>query len=128
MVPNRRRTKEGAKGRWDALVNAVRRDEERLILRLQRNVRDSPEEGPMVDRCILWTGPRRRGNGYGVFNLRFRGKHVQMSAHELFAMLLLKRPVRAGKDVEHVCENRLCVRHLREVTHRENCLRRDGKK
>jgi len=72
--------------------------------------------------CDVWGGSRS-GSGYGTFRLdRTRPAHVV--AFELEN----GRPVRAGYEIDHRCENELCVRvgdgHVVEATHAENVERR----
>lgn len=61
--------------------------------------------------CWIFTGPKLR-DGYGRFS--FKGK--KYSAHVL-AYELTIGPVQVGKDVDHMCQVKACVRpdHLRAV-------------
>jgi len=69
-------------------------------------------------RCWIWTA-NENGHGYGV--MRFRNKRIY--AHML-SFLIHKGEIPDGKEIDHICRTRNCVRpsHLRAVTHRENML------
>ena len=69
--------------------------------------------------CWNWTA-YRTWDGYGRF--RLDGKlHV---AHRV-AYELLRREIPEGRELDHTCRNRGCVRpdHLEAVTHQENMRR-----
>src|SRR6185503_10276768 len=79
--------------------------------------------------CWEWRGAQH-GNGYGTF--RLRGKKV--FAHR-FAYELCVGPIPVGKQIDHLCRNKSCVRplsgddkngHIEPVTPRENTLRGTG--
>ena len=73
-----------------------------------------PETG-----CWNWTACRMR-NGYGRFKLD--GK--MHSAHRV-CYELIKGKIPEGRELDHTCRNRACVRpdHLEAVTHQENMRR-----
>lgn len=69
--------------------------------------------------CWLWTAARS-ADGYG--RVQVCGRHV--GAHrELYR--LLRGPIGAGLEADHLCEQRECVNpwHLELVTHAENVRR-----
>lgn len=74
------------------------------------------------DGCWTWKGRIHR-DGYGQFKLDLQARH----AH-IIGWLIENRAPLAGKEVDHICQNRACVRpdHLRLQTHRENTLRNSG--
>lgn len=69
--------------------------------------------------CWEWTA-RRQTHGYG--QLLWDGKW--RLAHRI-AYEMANGPVPAGRELDHLCSNKACVRpdHLEAVTHRENILR-----
>lgn len=75
------------------------------------------------DGCELWEGGRS-SSGYGAFTVA----EVKRPAHVVAFEIATGRPVRHGFEIDHVCENRLCVRvgpgHIIEATHEENVARR----
>ena len=79
------------------------------------------------DGCAVWGGSRRRTgkapNFYYYGQQWFDGRHWLV--HRLF-WVRSKGPVPRGKELDHVCRNKLCVNleHLRAVTHRENMKNR----
>lgn len=86
--------------------------------RLEAKIERVPFSG-----CWLWTGATYP-NGYGHFKRPNLRKTV--SAHRGFYELL-RGPIPAGLDLDHLCRVRCCVNpaHLEPVTRREN-LRRGG--
>lgn len=74
--------------------------------------------------CWVWNGPRNH-HGYG--------RHGKALAHRL-VFELLRGPVGADRQLDHLCRNRACVNpdHLEPVTLLENVTRgviaRDGKR
>lgn len=72
-----------------------------------------------ADGCWEWTAAR---NSYGYGLIKYQGK--PWAAHR-FAYEQLVGPIPEGKELDHLCRNRACVRpgHLEPVTHLENCLR-----
>lgn len=92
----------------------------RIIQKIARRCRIVPETG-----CHEWTGPTSgktgRGKGYGRMSLDGRtvAVHIVVFVH-YFGYLP------ANKQVDHVCNNRLCCNpdHLEAVSHRENQRRR----
>ena len=72
-----------------------------------------------VSECWLWTGWRR--NGYGITRLESRNLlYLHRVMYEL-----LRGPIPAGMQIDHLCRIRLCCNpeHLEVVTPRENFLR-----
>lgn len=83
---------------------------------------DGPQS-PFVRRnCWIWTAT---DNGHGYGSLRVRSKRIY--AHVL-SFLIHKGPIPEGKEIDHKCRTRNCVRpeHLRAITHRENVLAGDS--
>ena len=86
--------------------------------------------------CWVWCGatgfhPRHRQHRYGqivVWN-RLAQKRTLTTAHK-FAYIHTKGPVPDGHDVDHICQNKLCVNpaHLEAVSHQENCQRRAARR
>jgi HNH endonuclease len=74
--------------------------------------------------CWLWTGTVAT-NGYGRAwdRERKRARPAHRYSYEMFV-----GPVPDGKELDHLCRNRRCVRpdHLEAVVHRENVLRGVG--
>lgn len=79
-----------------------------------------------VDRsgdCWLWTAGRFAGTGYGMFWLDGRTRLAHRVAYELAV-----GPIPAGKQLDHLCRVKACVRpeHLEPVSGSENTLRGDS--
>jgi hypothetical protein len=79
------------------------------------------------DGCWLWTGAVTNGP-IGYKHHRYSqiriGKRRRTSAHR-FAYLYTFGDIPVGKEIDHTCENKLCVNpnHLELVEHRENIIR-----
>ena len=74
--------------------------------------------------CMVWAGHRNR-KGYGMVRVGRHGiDRTNREAH-LAWWLAHGREIPTGKELDHLCRNRACVRldHLEAVTHRENVLR-----
>ncbi len=73
--------------------------------------------------CWEWLG---KPDAYGYGTIRFNGK--TWKAHRLTYTLIFGE-IDKGKDLDHLCRNRLCVnpKHLEQVTNRENILRGMGR-
>lgn len=77
--------------------------------------------------CWIWTGSMQ-ANGYGniALSLRedFKGGSGRLLAHRAMYELL-KGPIPAGLDLDHICRVRKCVNpeHLEPVTRQVNVLR-----
>jgi HNH endonuclease len=71
-----------------------------------------------TDKCWNWKGCLR--NGYGL--VKMKGKMRQASR---VAFELVKGEIPDGLEIDHICQNTLCVNpdHLEAVTHRENVRR-----
>ena len=83
--------------------------------------------------CWNWTGnvainPRYPWQRYGQWTVNPKrsadGRKHTYCAHK-FAYITKIGPVPGGLELDHLCENKLCVnpRHLELVTHSENMLR-----
>ena len=73
-----------------------------------------------VGGCWLWTGTINKF-GYGVAH----PQGTKSTPASRLSYLLHVGPIPEGYDVEHLCNNGLCVNpyHLEPVTHKENCQR-----
>lgn len=85
-------------------------------------MRDSSNFWRFADQsgdCWIWVG-RSMSNGYG----RFSHKGRDWLAHRL-AYTLAKGDIPAGLVIDHLCQNKMCVRpdHLEAVTQKENVQR-----
>lgn len=78
------------------------------------------------DSCWLWTG-RRQSSGYGIFHVKVLNKWTSKTAHRISYELSVGK-VPEGKELDHICFTRLCVRpsHLRPVTRKQNMEHRQG--
>lgn len=97
--------------------------EERFWKKVSKDGR-TPEHRPELGPCWEWTGFIHSG-GYGVFREHY--EQGSRSAHVL-AFELVVGPVPEGKELDHLCRVRHCVRpdHLEPVPHRVNVLRGEG--
>ncbi len=84
---------------------------------LMNKVSPEPNSG-----CWLWTGYLNKG-GYGGFKLPSRMHLAHRVAYEL-----LREPIPAGLDLDHLCRVRSCVNpwHLEPVDRKENVRRGIG--
>jgi len=73
-----------------------------------------------TDTCWLWMGSKN-GNGYGFISRR---PLPRVSAHR-FAYEMVKGPIPEGKEIDHLCRVRHCVKpsHLEAVDHKTNVYR-----
>lgn len=73
-----------------------------------------------TDTCWNWTRSVTKHGGYGQFFVRSKIK-INYMAHRL-AYTLLRGPIPAGMQLDHMCHNRRCVNpaHLRAVDHKGN--------
>lgn len=67
-----------------------------------------------TDGCWEWTAAKDT-NGYGVFWLDGKQQQAHRVAYEM-----LVGPIPDGMQIDHICANRLCVRHLRVCSPWEN--------
>lgn len=76
--------------------------------------------------CWRWRGALQ-ANGYGHFRDGSDRSSPVVNAHTV-AFRLVRGPVPAGLQLDHLCRNRGCVNpwHLEPVTSRENTLRGDS--
>jgi hypothetical protein len=67
--------------------------------------------------CIVWTGSRKGGNGYGQMCISYKNHMVHRLAWEV-----AHGPIPPGLCVLHRCDNPPCIRpdHLFLGTHQEN--------
>lgn len=80
-----------------------------------------------TDYCWNWKGEKNR-DGYGlVFFKEMEGKHKRKRAHRVIFELLEGTTLK-GKQLDHLCRNRACVKpeHLEVVDSRTNTLRGVG--
>jgi hypothetical protein len=73
--------------------------------------------GPLETPCLIWTSTQHRG--YGWF------KHRR--AHKVYWEHKNKQFVPPGKELAHECKTKLCVLHVRPLTHEENLVEDSGK-
>jgi hypothetical protein len=71
--------------------------------------------------CWEWTGLLGK-TGYGRFTLKHRKIFY---AHRVAWLVIARRRIPVGKQLDHLCRNRRCVNpdHLEVVTSRENTMR-----
>jgi len=74
----------------------------------------------MIDECWVWGGARK-GKGYGSIHDKSKSG---VQAHR-FAYKLFIGPIPKKLQIDHLCENKLCVNpdHLEPVTNKENQYR-----
>ena len=86
--------------------------------RLERNIERIPEAG-----CWVWTGALDGGGYARVF---FNGKSRKASRIVFEALV---RPIPAGLNVLHTCDNRTCLNpaHLYLGTYKDNARDRDAR-
>lgn len=76
--------------------------------------------------CWLWTAGKTT-DGYGAWRYPVNGKQKFLRAHR-FAWLLKNGALEVGKELNHLCRIKLCIRpeHLEEITHKEHMWRTEG--
>lgn len=87
-----------------------------------------PVHRPDLGPCWIWEG-QRVNSGYGMTRWWVGKGHSNASklAHRM-SYELTKGNIPVGKQLDHLCRNRICVNpdHLEPVTNKENVLRGDG--
>lgn len=69
--------------------------------------------------CWVWQG-KQNGQGYGRIGINYRVYMAHRVVYELYV-----GPIPKGKELDHLCRNRICVNpsHLEPVTRSVNLLR-----
>lgn len=95
--------------------------EDRLLAKLDRLYGDVPEGRPELGICWVWLGARN-ADGYGVIRDEGGRKGSLLLVHRVSLSLALGRPLGAGMNALHACDNPPCARprHLHEGTQSEN--------
>ena len=82
----------------------------------------------VTENCWVWTGARS-SLGYGRLTIwhPVMKKSVNVAAHRL-SLAIHGKPLPAGMDIDHHCNNPACVRpdHLRPISHRQNLRKKTG--
>jgi hypothetical protein len=75
------------------------------------------------DGCWRWTG--YISNGYGKLKVGGRWPKGKLLYAHRVSYKFFRGPIRRGKVIDHLCNNRWCVKpsHMRVTTHRVNILR-----
>jgi hypothetical protein len=79
-----------------------------------------PPLWPELGACWTWMLAPQRGLGYGQFGCTGRTHPAHRIGH-----ILTKGPIPAGFWIDHLCLNKLCVRHTEITTPKENVRRRE---
>lgn len=93
---------------FEVVLRNVRERREAFIARLQRHVVTAPDGAGCYEYRAAGDG-----RGYSKISFRHRGRHVVISAHRVFWILMSGAQIPLGMEVDHPCCNRPCVRHLR---------------
>lgn len=74
--------------------------------------------------CWVWLG-KPANTGYGQIGFGYPNRKVRNAHRVIYELLVGEIP--DGKQLDHLCRNRLCVNpeHLEPVTQKENLLRGD---
>ena len=95
----------------------------------QKVNKSGPKQTHMKTRCWVWTTATRGGHEKGGSYGHFWDGEKFVQAHN-YALRLAGRQAHKGKQPDHLCRIKTCVRtsHIQFVTTRENCRRRNEKK
>jgi hypothetical protein len=85
-----------------------------------------PKHRPRLGRCWVWTASTA-GGGYGKI-LSEGGRSGRLIQAHHFLWIEKHGPIPQGKELDHLCRNRACIRdsHVEPVTRRVNVLRGIG--
>ena len=74
-----------------------------------------------TETCWIWTSTK--SHGYGALTIEKKPVYAHRFSYQHF-----KGPIPKGREIDHLCRNRLCVNpdHLEAVTKKENILRGIG--
>ena len=112
---------------FDILVARIRRDRDSFVRYLSERIKHDGE-------CVLWTGTARKGGAtkdcYPVVWVWLDGRARSIYAHQVFWMLMNKRPTQRYMEIDHACKvhGQNCVRHLEEVSRKTNMQRMNERK
>lgn len=98
---------------FEVVRDQVKRRKDKFADRLIARIRGLP------NGCVEYRGTLDH-KGYPRMTFKYKGQHVNMRAHSVFAILMTRAPIPIGMEVDHECKNRRCVRHLRLIPYKEN--------
>lgn len=100
---------------FDVIVDQVKRRKQAFITRLQSRLVST------VTGCLYYEGAQDH-KGYPVMNFKYRGQHVQIGVHRVFAILGACGPIPRGMEAAHAdeCTSRTCVRHVALQHYKDN--------